>query len=223
MEDLPIALETHGKRLQMEPRRITLRKSPARAETRLREAFHGVPTADVVDALGGRGAIDFQIRRLFESQPFVGSALTVETPPNDNLVHYAALEVIGPGDAVVISASDFTGAASIGDTLLKLYSERGVVGVVLDGLVRDLNGIEEIGIPVYPRGLSPNAPQRHGPGRVGTEIVVGGRRRLGIVMASSVCLRGEQKTFWPRQEHRDPPPRQPFANREPCRIGWKLS
>jgi 4-hydroxy-4-methyl-2-oxoglutarate aldolase len=153
---------------------ITLSKSPKRAEMQLLARFAGIPTADAVDALGGRGAIDFGIRRLFSSGSFVGSALTVETPPNDNLAPYAALELVRPGDVVVISTRDFTGAASIGDTLLKLYSERGVAGVVLDGLVRDLSGIEEIGVPLYARGLSPNAPQKHGPGSVGSDIVVGG-------------------------------------------------
>jgi regulator of RNase E activity RraA len=128
----------------------------------------------VIDALGGRGAIDFGIRRLFPSSHFVGSALTVETPPNDNLAPYVALDLARPGDVVVISTGDFTGAASIGDTLLSLYRQRGVVGVVLDGLVRDIDGIEEIGVPVYARGLSPNAPQKHGPGLVGADIVVGG-------------------------------------------------
>lgn len=153
---------------------ITLCKSPARAGEQLLERFAGLPTADVVDALGGRGAIDFEIRRLFPSGTFVGSALTVETPPNDNLAPYAALDLVRPGDVVMIATRDFTGAASIGDTVLKLYSELGVTGVVLDGLVRDLDGIEEIGIPVHARGLSPNAPQKHGPGSVGADIVVGG-------------------------------------------------
>jgi len=153
---------------------ITLCTSPARVGAQLLKRFAGIPTADVADALGGRGAIDFEIRRLFPSGPFVGSALTVETPPNDNLAPYAALDLVRAGDVVVISTRDFTGGASIGDTLFKLYSERGVVGVVLDGLVRDLDGIEEIGIPVYARGLSPNAPQRHGPGSIGADIVVGG-------------------------------------------------
>lgn len=153
---------------------ITLCKTPDRSEAALLDRFKGVATADVVDALGGRGAIDFAIGRMFASGSFVGSALTVDTPPNDNLAPYAALDLVRPGDAVVISTRDFTGAATIGDTLLNLFAKRGVVGVVLDGLVRDLDGIEAIGLPVYARGLSPNAPQKHGPGSVGLDIVVGG-------------------------------------------------
>lgn len=153
---------------------ITLHGAPERAGAALLSRFAGIATADAVDALGGRGAVDSGICRLFPSKPFVGSALTVDTLPNDNLAPYAALGLVEPGDAVVIATGDFAGAATIGDTLLSLYHERGVVGVVLDGLARDLDGLESIGLPVHARGLSPNAPQKHGPGSVGFDIVVGG-------------------------------------------------
>lgn len=153
---------------------ITLRRAPERAGSDLLSRFAGIPAADVVDALGGRGAVDSGITRLFPSSPFVGSALTVDTPPNDNLAPYAALDLAQPGDAVMICTRDFIGAATVGDTLLSLYRQRGVVGVVLDGLARDLEKIEAIGLPVYARGLSPNAPQKHGPGSVGLDIAVGG-------------------------------------------------
>ena len=44
-----------------------------------------------------------------------------------------------------------------------------------DGLVRDVQGIAEVGIPVYARGLTPNSPFKHGPGTIGLPIAIGGQ------------------------------------------------
>ncbi len=48
-----------------------------------------------------------------------------------------------------------------------------VAGFVTDGLVRDLPGIEAVGLPVYCAGLIANSPVRNGPGTVGLPVVVG--------------------------------------------------
>jgi len=49
----------------------------------------------------------------------------------------------------------------------------GGIGLITDGLVRDKVGIEDVGLPVFCRGLSPNSPFTHGPGEVGGSIVLG--------------------------------------------------
>jgi regulator of RNase E activity RraA len=51
----------------------------------------------------------------------------------------------------------------------------GIVAVVTDGLVRDVEGIIEVGLPVYARGLTPNSPFKHGPGTIGLPIALGGQ------------------------------------------------
>ena len=51
---------------------------------------------------------------------------------------------------------------------------RGLAGLVTDGLVRDLPGILAVGLPVYCAGVTPNSPARNGPGTVGLPVVVGG-------------------------------------------------
>ena len=51
----------------------------------------------------------------------------------------------------------------------------GIIAAVTDGLVRDVQGIAEVGIPVYARGLTPNSPFKHGPGTIGLPIAIGGQ------------------------------------------------
>jgi 4-hydroxy-4-methyl-2-oxoglutarate aldolase len=61
-----------------------------------------------------------------------------------------------------------------GDLYVGMAKNAGVAGIVTDGVVRDLPGINAVGIPVFARGICPNSPWKNGPGRVGLPIVIGG-------------------------------------------------
>nr|MBA3326307.1 RraA family protein [Paracoccaceae bacterium] len=61
-----------------------------------------------------------------------------------------------------------------GDLLLGMARNRGVAGLVTDGLVRDLAGVLGVGLPVFAAGVTPNSPARNGPGTIGMPVVVGG-------------------------------------------------
>jgi 4-hydroxy-4-methyl-2-oxoglutarate aldolase len=45
---------------------------------------------------------------------------------------------------------------------------------VTDGLVRDIAGLNAVGLPVFARGLSPNSPYKDGPGEIGAAVSIGG-------------------------------------------------
>lgn len=157
-----------------EPAVLTIRKSWRRPETTALEAFRGALTGFVANALGGAGAIDFRIRPIWDSPPFVGAALPVATTARDVVATYAALKFAQPGDVLLVATSGFTEAAMMGDVMAGTMRNAGIVAVVTDGVVRDLDGIAESGLPVYARGLSPNSPFKHGPGTVGLPISLGG-------------------------------------------------
>ncbi len=59
--------------------------------------------------------------------------------------------------------------------MLGVARNRGVVGFVTDGLVRDLRDLEPLNLPIHAMGVSPNSPGKRGPGTVGLPIVCGGR------------------------------------------------
>ena len=136
--------------------------------------FRGAPTSFVVDALGGIGALDWRVKPV-AGGALLGVALTCDCAPNDNLALTAAVARSQPGDVIVAATGGFTGAAVVGDILLGIARNRGVVGFVTDGLVRDLVDLEALGIPVFAIGVTPRSPGRRGPGTVGLPIVCGGR------------------------------------------------
>lgn len=136
-------------------------------------AFQGAQTGHVVDAMGRRGALDIAIRPLTSATAFVGTALTVWTVPRDNLAPYAALKFAKPGDILVIATGGDDQSAIMGDIALGMAKNSGIAAVVTDGLVRDIAGLEAVGIPVFARGLSPNSPFKNGPGEIGGRIAIG--------------------------------------------------
>lgn len=145
-----------------------------RPDQDLMDRFRGVPTGFLVDALGRSGGLDHRIRPMWNSKPFVGSALTVSTTARDNLAPYAALKSARPGDVLVVETGEFDRASVMGDLIIGMARNCGVVAVVTDGLVRDVEGIEAVGIPVYARGISPNSPFKNGPGTIGLPVSMGG-------------------------------------------------
>jgi len=158
-----------------DPPLLTLRRDFPRPDPAQVAAFAGVPTGYVVDALGGRGALDYRIKPLLPvAAPLVGVAVTCHCGPADNLALFGALAVARPGDILVAATDGFTATAVTGDLLLGMAQNRGLAGLVTDGLARDLAGIRAVGLPIYGAGLTPNSPVRNGPGTVGLPVVVGG-------------------------------------------------
>jgi 4-hydroxy-4-methyl-2-oxoglutarate aldolase len=136
--------------------------------------FAGLPTGFVVDALGGHGGLDGRIKPIGEALSFCGVAVTCDAGAADNLAAFGALSIAGPGDVVVCATGGYDRTAVTGDLLLGMMKNRGVVGFVTDGFVRDLVGIRAVGLPCFAAGLTPNSPVRSGPGTVGLPVVVGG-------------------------------------------------
>ena len=156
-----------------EPPPLAFAASLERPPSALVERFRGTPTSFIVDAMNGAGALDWRIKRLVGGS-LVGVALTCDCGPLDNLAFMAALAQCKPGDVLVVATGGYTGAAVTGDLLMYVARNRGAAGYVSDGLVRDLDDLEAVGLPVFALGVTPNSPQRRGPGSVGLPVVCGG-------------------------------------------------
>jgi 4-hydroxy-4-methyl-2-oxoglutarate aldolase len=157
-----------------EPATLTIRRDFPRPDRALIDAFAGVPSGYVVDALGRTGALHWTIRAITKTASFVGPALTVRSRGRDNLAPWAAIEFAKPGDILVVATGANEEASVIGDLLAGMARNRGIAGIVTDGLVRDVPGLNEVGLPVFARGVTPNSPFKTGPGAIGTPIDVMG-------------------------------------------------
>jgi regulator of RNase E activity RraA len=115
------------------------------------------------------------IHSLTETSRLIGPACTVKVYPGDNLMVHKALDIAEPGDVIVVDTSSSGLTAVLGDLVSTKARHRGIAGFVVDGLIRDLPGIRELGdFPVFARGVTPIGPLHRGPGEINHAISVGG-------------------------------------------------
>lgn len=138
------------------------------------EQFREFETADVSDVLNRLYAMDGAIRNQTNDKELLGTACTVKVYPGDNLMVHKALDIVQPGDIVVVDCSGAMSNAVLGDLVANKSVHRGIAGYVVDGLIRDLDGIKETGLPVYARGVTPFGPLHRGPGEINTPVCCGG-------------------------------------------------
>lgn len=136
--------------------------------------FRDVETGPVGDALGRSAAMDAAIKPVVAGARVVGTAVTVRTRPCDNLAIYKGLDVAGPGDVLVVAVKGYPTHSVWGDLTSEIARTKGLAGMVTDGMVRDVAGLTSVGLPVFARGLTPNSPQKDGPGEINVPVVCGG-------------------------------------------------
>ncbi|WJF91925.1 4-carboxy-4-hydroxy-2-oxoadipate aldolase/oxaloacetate decarboxylase [Paraburkholderia bonniea] len=123
---------------------------PAAAVIDIARAF---PTATLLEAANKTGALPSAIKPVSSTFRVCGPAVTVHSPPGDNLWLHRAMVVAQPGDVLVVYTSDFHEAGYWGEVMSTAAKERGIAGLVIDGCVRDADLLAQIGFPVFARGL----------------------------------------------------------------------
>lgn len=146
--------------------------------------FADVPVGNIVDAMGRTGALAASIKPVTKANRFVGSALPIDAGPRDNLAPWAALRLVQPGDVMMIATTGYMDGSVCGDLLMGMAKNAQASAIVTDGVVRDSSGAHRVGIPVFAAGVSPNSPQKSGPGTVGLPIVMSG---VHIAAGDIVC------------------------------------
>jgi 4-hydroxy-4-methyl-2-oxoglutarate aldolase len=146
----------------------------ARAPAALVERLGRHDAATIVDAMGGVGAMHHTIKPLVGETRIAGSALTVLTAPGDVLYVKKALDLVRPGDAVVIAAEGALDRAVFGDHFARFFAHRGAVAAVIDGATRDSQGVVELGFPLFCRACCVAYQSSVGPGAINVPIVCGG-------------------------------------------------
>lgn len=117
--------------------------------------FRDIPPTTLADILGRAQVMDIGIRPLWSPIPRVaGPAFTVRCPPGDNLMLHAAIHRAQPGSIVVVESGDVDYALA-GGNVCAVAQRRGIAAFVLDGVIRDLGEVREMGFPVFARGVIP--------------------------------------------------------------------
>jgi 4-hydroxy-4-methyl-2-oxoglutarate aldolase len=134
----------------------------------------GAAGVATVHEAGAPGLIDPTITPIQEGARIGGSAVTVSCAPGDNIMVHAAVEVIEPGDILVIATTSPADNGLFGELLATSVMTRGCAGVVVDGGVRDVSDLRRLGLPVWTRVVYAAGTVKDTAGKVNAPVVCGG-------------------------------------------------
>lgn len=142
--------------------------------TALIDAIREFDPATLYEAAGKAGMVDPGIRPAWPGARLCGTALPVRCPEGDNLALHHAVVLAAPGDVIVATASGYLRTGAWGEILTVAAQARGIAGFAIDGAVRDIEAIRELGFPIFSRGLAIGSCTKVLPGEVGGPIDFGG-------------------------------------------------
>lgn len=146
-----------------------------RPDREIVKAFRGIPVANIADNMNRMSCIDPAIKP-YNKNPLVGVAFTVKAPDGDNLMLHKAMDLAQPGDVIVIASVGRSERSFCGEIMMTYAREKGISGFVIDGYIRDCEGVEKLeNFSVYARGVIANGPYKNGPGEINVPIAVGGQ------------------------------------------------
>ncbi len=145
-----------------------------RLEEGLLRAYADVPVANIGDALGRTNVLAGRIRATWPGARVVGRALPVFCSRGENPGINLALDRARPGDVLVVDGQADADRALMGELIAERALSLGVRGMVIDGAVRDVDVLQEMGFPVWAVGFSPAGPFKNGPGWAGRPVSAGG-------------------------------------------------
>lgn len=112
-----------------------------------------LPIANISDAMNKHGVLHHEVRPIWPGMHMCGPALTCGSL--DLTVKIYAISLMQPGDVFVQASGGILEYACFGELASTSVTARGGIGAVIDGAVRDVSGIQEVGLPVFARSVTP--------------------------------------------------------------------
>jgi len=137
-------------------------------------AARGVAASLLGDAMNRSGIMEAAIKPIAPGTRLAGQARTVTTMSGDNGIIHAALPHMRTGEVLVVDAARLDDVAVWGEIMTHCAMQRGVAGLVVDGAIRDVAAIREMGFPVYCRAVVPRGPHKGFGGTIDAPIACGG-------------------------------------------------
>jgi regulator of RNase E activity RraA len=141
----------------------------------LAREFLSVPVANVSDCMSRLNSGGAGLRPMHDAPArMAGPAFTVKARPGDNLFFLKAIELARPGDVIVVDGGGDLTNALAGELMVADARQLGLAGFVINGAIRDAEGIRSGGFPVFAAGVTHRGPYKDGPGEINVPVAING-------------------------------------------------
>jgi 4-hydroxy-4-methyl-2-oxoglutarate aldolase len=138
----------------------------------LRAAFAELGAATLGES-GGR-PMRSRISAAWPGARLAAPAYTVRCTPGDNLAVHVAVAAAPAGCALVVDVGIEVELGYWGEVLTTAAQTRGIIGLVIDGGVRDVEALERLAFPVFSALVALPGATKVLPGEIGGRVTVGG-------------------------------------------------
>jgi 4-hydroxy-4-methyl-2-oxoglutarate aldolase len=153
-------------------------------------------TATVHEAGGRAALVDLPLVQVVAGSRAAGPARTVRCGQNDNLMVHAAVAEALPGEVLVLTMPDPEPVALVGELIATQAKARGVAALLVDAAVRDVEELQQLGLPIWARYVRVRGAEKTVPGSIGEPVEVGGatiRQGDAIVLDADGAVVVEQE------------------------------
>ena len=136
----------------------------ARAVTEVFRELAELGTATVHEAGGRTPVVDLPLVQIVSGSRAAGPARTVRCGQGDNLMVHAAVAEAVPGEVLVLTMPDPAPVALVGELIATQAKARGVAAILVDAAVRDVEELQQLGLPIWARYVRVRGAEKKVPG-----------------------------------------------------------
>jgi len=138
------------------------------------EELAALGSATVYEAAGRQGLVDTAFHQVIPGSRVAGPARTVRCGQDDNLMVHAVMASIEPGEVVVLTMPEPRPVALVGELLATQAVGRQAAGLLIDASIRDVEELQQLGLPIWARWVRIRGATKTEPGTIGDPVEVGG-------------------------------------------------